>query len=500
MYSSKRQKKGDEGEEKGDNGGTKSRSGSIASVRIDCTSTEIGERGRNNPSGMSTPKRDERKCGRGGGNTPQSEFHSFAENGLSPLPILSPASFHNFGQPSVGGINKGILTLPSAEWSPFHMSAFSSNTGVGYGEENNFQTFEDIASFHMLSRQPGTRMLEKRTISDANEIGNYVDPTSPVATNIYVMDDGIHDVHSGPTIDDLKRNIYEQGHHHTWARNGNRTDGSSSGNGDGGQNGQPERRSPSTSSSCPESPPGTSYGEAVIVATSPDTERTPRVAKKMKVDRKAGAYDKNSDNTSSSKKELKEKTVRSKDDGGSGRASPSIGRRTTCTEFLASPQPTQRSQTVSPPGLAGTIGGKPPTCNCKKSKCLKLYCDCFRMQVYCNGCHCSECSNTIEFEDKRQQSMQVILDRNPEAFKPRVSADGNVDGGTHLNGCNCKRSACLKKYCECFTGMVACTERCQCLSCANTQSFAASRKYDDIGIGKGAKVKPLPKREGLLHI
>lgn len=35
----------------------------------------------------------------------------------------------------------------------------------------------------------------------------------------------------------------------------------------------------------------------------------------------------------------------------------------------------------------------PVTCNCKKSKCLKLYCQCFAVLQYCNNCNCKDCSN-----------------------------------------------------------------------------------------------------------
>ena len=36
-------------------------------------------------------------------------------------------------------------------------------------------------------------------------------------------------------------------------------------------------------------------------------------------------------------------------------------------------------------------------CNCKKSKCLKLYCECFASELFCDGCNCTECRNTIQF-------------------------------------------------------------------------------------------------------
>ena len=32
-------------------------------------------------------------------------------------------------------------------------------------------------------------------------------------------------------------------------------------------------------------------------------------------------------------------------------------------------------------------------CNCRKSKCLKLYCECFAAGLLCNNCNCNDCQN-----------------------------------------------------------------------------------------------------------
>lgn len=37
----------------------------------------------------------------------------------------------------------------------------------------------------------------------------------------------------------------------------------------------------------------------------------------------------------------------------------------------------------------------------------------------------------------------------------------------HSTGCHCKKSQCLKKYCECYEGDAFCGENCKCISCLN---------------------------------
>jgi len=62
-------------------------------------------------------------------------------------------------------------------------------------------------------------------------------------------------------------------------------------------------------------------------------------------------------------------------------------------------------------------------CNCKKSKCLKLYCDCFAAGEFCTkDCNCTNCYNLEEHAEERQAAIDSTLERNPDAFKPKVDA------------------------------------------------------------------------------
>ena len=107
-------------------------------------------------------------------------------------------------------------------------------------------------------------------------------------------------------------------------------------------------------------------------------------------------------------------------------------------------------------------------CNCRKSKCLKLYCECFSAGVYCDGCACQNCFNTPEHAELVKQTRANIMQRNPHAFAPKiVGLDTFATPARHKKGCNCKKSFCLKKYCECFQAGVKCTDVCGCENCKN---------------------------------
>ncbi|XP_022255431.1 protein lin-54 homolog isoform X2 [Limulus polyphemus] len=109
-------------------------------------------------------------------------------------------------------------------------------------------------------------------------------------------------------------------------------------------------------------------------------------------------------------------------------------------------------------------------CNCSKSQCLKLYCDCFANGEFCSTCNCTSCFNNLDHEEERQKAIKNCLERNPYAFHPKIGKyrDGIVQR-CHTKGCNCKRSGCLKKYCECYEGKILCTHLCKCVGCKNIE-------------------------------
>jgi hypothetical protein len=115
-------------------------------------------------------------------------------------------------------------------------------------------------------------------------------------------------------------------------------------------------------------------------------------------------------------------------------------------------------------------------CRCMKSRCLKLYCDCFQAEKLCNTqCKCVRCLNTEAENDKGgrlKAAKRDYLLRKPQSFGKKRKKIGE--------GCACKNNRCLKKYCDCFRTEISCSDNCCCVSCENVGMQKRRHVEDDI--------------------
>lgn len=139
------------------------------------------------------------------------------------------------------------------------------------------------------------------------------------------------------------------------------------------------------------------------------------------------------------------------------------------------PPQTSKSNRPAAPRDASSL------CKCKKSKCIRQYCICFRAGELCQGCDCVDCFNDGDHEQDRKAAIEHIKISDPLAFGDKVR-DGDTPAQTsraaataksqinqvhHVRGCKCKNSRCQKKYCECFEYGVSCSAKCGCKDCLN---------------------------------
>jgi Tesmin/TSO1-like CXC domain, cysteine-rich domain len=147
----------------------------------------------------------------------------------------------------------------------------------------------------------------------------------------------------------------------------------------------------------------------------------------------------------------------------------------------------------------GELHDNPTGCSCPKSKCVALYCDCFKAGRRCNAksCSCAGCKNTIAesgVDGARTKAIRCILARNPRAFNTAGIGNPTLKLPPGETACNCVRSRCLKLYCSCFHNGKTCKpDVCSCVECQNT-------KADVEGHRKAAMQQAIEKRADAFNV
>ena len=105
-------------------------------------------------------------------------------------------------------------------------------------------------------------------------------------------------------------------------------------------------------------------------------------------------------------------------------------------------------------------------CTCTRTQCKKKYCACFSIGKYCQGCDCKGCQNIPK------ENTSVVPEGRETYNSPKeeeINIQRNLCQDTKVQAivCNCTKSRCMKKYCECYKMNIACGNLCRCIDCQN---------------------------------
>ena len=147
-------------------------------------------------------------------------------------------------------------------------------------------------------------------------------------------------------------------------------------------------------------------------------------------------------------------------------------------------------------------------CTCKKTRCIKKYCECFSSGVLCYNCKCENClnksslfadNNNIDSNAKNVNNINIINNTNKKEeeiketkemkekkeYKINNENKNNDINVTHTDKkkliiCTCSKSGCNKNYCECFKAKVKCNNKCRCIKCLNKRDDSITLDEDKV--------------------
>ena len=111
--------------------------------------------------------------------------------------------------------------------------------------------------------------------------------------------------------------------------------------------------------------------------------------------------------------------------------------------------------------------GKKVVCTCTRTQCQKKYCACFSARNYCQGCDCKGCLNVPKGNNSINIREDDKIYNSQKEKEINVQANLIQENKPQAIVCNCTKSKCMKKYCECYKMNIACGNLCRCVDCGN---------------------------------